>query len=119
MIYQEVSTASRTRRTLSGAARVLLELRIDGPLVVGLSLIAAYGLVVLYSASGQSTATVLRTAARLLLGAIAMLLLARVNPNFLRRSTPWLYALGCLLLLIVVAIGHNGVGAHGLLGFGL
>jgi rod shape determining protein RodA len=98
---------------------VLLELRIDGPLVVGLSLIAVYGLVVLYSASGQSLPTVLRTVARLLLGAIAMLLLARINPNFLRRSTPWLYAAGCLLLLVVAAIGHVGMGAQRWLNLGL
>lgn len=119
MIYEEVSSGSRTRRTLTGAARVLLELRIDGPLVVGLSLIAVYGLVVLYSASGQSLPTVLRTVARLLLGAIAMLLLARINPNFLRRSTPWLYAAGCLLLLVVAAIGHVGMGAQRWLNLGL
>ena len=119
MIYEEITQGSRTRRTLSGAARVLLELRIDGPLVMGLSLIAVYGLVVLYSASGQSMATVLRTLARLLLGAIAMLLLARINPNFLRRSTPWLYAAGCLLLLIVAAIGHVGMGAQRWLNLGL
>ncbi|HTC17269.1 MAG TPA: rod shape-determining protein RodA [Steroidobacteraceae bacterium] len=119
MIYEEVNTESRTRRTLSGAARVLLELRIDGPLVVGLSLIAAYGLVVLYSASGQSMPTVLRTVARLLLGAIAMLLLARVNPNFLRRSTPWIYVGGCVLLVIVAAVGHIGLGAQRWLDLGL
>jgi rod shape determining protein RodA len=98
---------------------VLLELRIDGPLVVGLSLIAAYGLVVLYSASGQSLPTVLRTVARLVLGTIAMLLLARVNPNFLRRSTPWLYVAGCLMLLVVAAIGHVGMGAQRWLNLGL
>jgi len=119
MIYEEIAHGSRTRRTLSGAARVLLELRIDGPLVVGLSLIALYGLVVLYSASGESLPTVLRTVARLLLGAIAMLLLARIDPNFLRRSTPWVYAAGCLLLLIVAAIGHVGMGAQRWLNLGL
>ncbi|HEY1874436.1 MAG TPA: rod shape-determining protein RodA [Steroidobacteraceae bacterium] len=119
MIYEEVTTGSRTRRTISGAARVLFELRIDGPLVAGLSLIAVYGLVVLYSASGQSLPTVLRTVARLLLGAIAMLLLARINPNFLRRSTPWIYAAGCLLLLVVAAIGHVGMGAQRWLNLGL
>jgi len=119
MIYEEITQGSRTRRTLTGAARVLLELRIDGPLVVGLSLIAAYGLVVLYSASGQSLPTVLRTVARLVLGAIAMLLLARVNPNFLRRSTPWLYVAGCLMLLVVAAIGHVGMGAQRWLNLGL
>src|SRR4029077_16687837 len=119
MIYAEVSSGSRTRRTLTGAARVLSALQIDGPLVVGLALIAAFGLIVLYSASGQSTATVVRTALRLLLGNLAMLVLARVNPNFLRRWTPWLYAGGCVLLLIVVAIGHVGMGAQRWLNLGL
>src|SRR5262252_5922362 len=112
MIYEEITQGSRTRRTISGAARVLFELRIDGPLVVGLSLIAAYGLIVLYSASGQSVPTVLRTLARFALGAVAMLLLARINPNFLRRSSPWLYAAGCVLLVIVAAAGHTGMGAQ-------
>jgi rod shape determining protein RodA len=48
-----------------------------------------------------------------------MLLLARINPNFLRRSTPWLYAAGCLLLLVVAAIGHVGMGAQRWLNLGL
>jgi rod shape determining protein RodA len=63
--------------------------------------------------------TVLRTVARLLLGAIAMLLLARVNPNFLRRSTPWIYVGGCVLLVIVAAVGHIGLGAQRWLDLGL
>src|SRR5450755_2199796 len=112
MIYEEVTSGSRTRRTLTGAARVLFALKIDGPLVIGLGLIAAYGLIVLYSASGQSMPTIYRTAARLAIGTVAMLLLAQINPNFLRRSTPWLYAAGCLLLLVVAAIGHTGMGAQ-------
>jgi rod shape determining protein RodA len=119
MIYEEVSSGSRTRRTLTTAARVLLALKIDGPLVVGLSLIAVYGLIILYSASGQSLGTVLRTVARLLIGAVAMLLLARVNPNFLRRSAPWLYAAGCVLLVLVAAMGHIGMGAQRWLNLGL
>jgi len=112
VIYEEVTSGSRTRRTLTGAARVLFALKIDGPLVIGLALIATFGLVVLYSASGQSLATVLRTAARFVLGTAAMLLLAQVNPNFLRRSTPWLYLAGCVLLLVVAAAGHVGLGAQ-------
>ena len=119
MIYEEVATGSRTRRTLTGAARVLFALKIDGPLVIGLALISAYGLVVLYSASGQSMPTVLRTVARLALGTAAMLLLAQINPNFLRRSTPWLYLGGCFLLLVVAAIGHIGMGAQRWLDLGI
>ena len=119
MSYGEVPYGSRTRRTLTGAARVLFELKIDGPLAVGLALIAVYGLIVLYSASGQSIDTVIRTVMRLILGTVAMLLLARVNPNFLRRATPWLYAFGVFLLLIVAAMGHVRLGAQRWLNLGL
>jgi rod shape determining protein RodA len=112
MIYEEVTTGSRTRRTLTGAARVLFALKIDGPLVVGLALISAYGLVVLYSASGQSMPTVLREVVHLCLGTAAMLLLAQVNPNFLRRATPWLYAAGVFMLVLVAVFGHIGMGAQ-------
>ncbi|HWG30097.1 MAG TPA: rod shape-determining protein RodA [Steroidobacteraceae bacterium] len=119
MIYEEVTSESRARRTLTGAARVLFALKIDGPLVTGLALICAFGLVVLYSASGQNIGTVIRTVVRIILGAIAMLLLARVNPNFLRRSAPWLFAIGMFLLVVVFGIGHIGKGAQRWLDLGI
>ena len=112
MIYEELTDSSRARRTLTGTARMLLALKLDGPLLIGLGLVAAYGLVVLYSASGQSVGTVVRQIAHIAMGAAAMLVLARVNPNFLRRSSPWLYAFGIVLLLIVAGIGHVGKGAQ-------
>ena len=112
MIYEEINSESRTRRTLTGAARILSALKIDGPLVTGLALIAIYGLIVLYSASGQSVPTVIRTVVRIILGTIAMLVLARVNPNFLRRTTPWLYVIGVFMLIVVAAFGHIGLGAQ-------
>ncbi|MGH8140877.1 MAG: rod shape-determining protein RodA [Steroidobacteraceae bacterium] len=119
MIYEEVTSGSRTRRTLTGAARVLFALKLDGPLIIGLALIAIYGLIVLYSASGQNIGTIFRTLGRLALGTVAMLVLAQVNPNFLRRSSPWLYAVGILLLVIVFATGHIGKGAQRWLDLGI
>jgi rod shape determining protein RodA len=118
MIYEEVSSESRTRRTLTGAARVLSALRMDGPLVTGLALTAAYGLVILYSASAENLPMVLRTAMRLVLGTAAMLALARVGPNFLRRTSPWLYAIGVVLLLAVAVVGHTRLGAQRWLSLG-
>jgi rod shape determining protein RodA len=119
MIYEEVTTGSRTRRTLTGAARVLFALKLDGPLIIGLALVAVYGLIILYSASGQSTITIYRTLGRLALGTVAMLVLAQVNPNFLRRTSPWLYAFGVLLLFIVYGMGHIGKGAQRWLDLGI
>ena len=118
MIYEEINSESRARRTLTGAARILSALKIDGPLVTGLALIAVYGLIVLYSASGQSVPTIIRTVVRIFLGAVAMLILARVNPNFLRRTTPWLYVIGVFLLIVVAAFGHIGLGAQRWLSIG-
>jgi rod shape determining protein RodA len=119
MIYEEVTTGSRTRRTLTGAARVLFALKLDGPLIIGLALVAVYGLIILYSASGQSTVTIYRTLGRLALGTLAMLVLAQVNPNFLRRTSPWLYAIGVFLLFIVYGMGHIGKGAQRWLDLGI
>jgi rod shape determining protein RodA len=119
MIYEEVTTGSRTRRTLTGAARVLFALKLDGPLIIGLALVAVYGLIILYSASGQSSPTIYRTLGRLALGTIAMLVLAQVNPNFLRRTSPWLYAIGVFLLFIVYGMGHIGKGAQRWLDLGI
>ncbi|MBS0417683.1 MAG: rod shape-determining protein RodA [Proteobacteria bacterium] len=119
MIYEEVTTGSRTRRTLTGAARVLFALKLDGPLIIGLALVAVYGLIILYSASGQSAVVIYRTLGRLALGTFAMLLLAQVNPNFLRRTSPWLYAIGVFLLFIVYGVGHIGKGAQRWLDLGI
>ena len=119
MIYEEINSESRARRTMSGAARMLFALNVDGPLVTGLGLIAIYGLIVLYSASGQSMPTVIRTVVRLILGIGAMLLLARVNPNFLRRAAPWLFAIGVFMLLVVEGIGYIGKGAQRWLDLGI
>jgi rod shape determining protein RodA len=119
VIYEELTDASRARRTLTGTARMLLALKLDGPLLIGLTLIAAYGLVVLYSASGQSAGMVLRQVGHLAMGAAAMLALAQVNPNFLRRISPWLYAVGIALLVVVAAIGYIGKGAQRWLDLGI
>ncbi|HSY07854.1 MAG TPA: rod shape-determining protein RodA [Steroidobacteraceae bacterium] len=118
-MYEEVTSGSRARRTLTGTTQMLAALKLDGPLLIGLGLVAVYGLVVLYSASGQSLSTLIRAAAHLGMGAVAMLLLAQVNPNFLRRTSPWLYLLGVILLLVVDGIGYIGKGAQRWLDLGL
>lgn len=110
MIYDDSS--STTRRTLTAGARILSTLKLDGPLLIGLGLIALFGQVVLYSASGQDWGSVLRGVARIALGTVAMLALAQMKPSLLRRLAPWLFAFGVLLLIIVDAIGYVGKGAQ-------
>jgi rod shape determining protein RodA len=119
MIREELTDGPSARRAVTGAARMLLALKLDGPLLVGLGLIAAYGLVVLYSASGQSLGVVLRQIAHLGMGTVALLVLAQVNPNFLRRLSPWLYLIGVLLLFVVAGMGVIGKGAQRWLDLGV
>jgi rod shape determining protein RodA len=109
---------STTRRTLSTAARVLSALKLDGPLLVGIGLVCVYGLVVLYSASGQEWGTVGRALARLGLGAVAMVALAQVKPQQLRAAAPVIYVVGIVLLIVVDVMGHIGKGAQRWLDFG-
>ena len=103
---------STTRRTLTGAARLLATLQLDGPLLIGLGLVSCYGLIVLYSASGQSLRMVLAAVMRLAMGTVAMLALAQLRPQQLRAAAPWVYAVGLALLLVVDAMGVIGKGAQ-------
>jgi rod shape determining protein RodA len=103
---------STARRTLGTVARVLFALQLDGPLLVGLGLLSAYGLVVLYSASGENFDTVLRSAARLGIGVVAMVVLAQVRPSQLRKAALPLWIVGVALLVVVDVIGVIGKGAQ-------
>jgi rod shape determining protein RodA len=113
------SSYARTRRTLFSSARLLSVLNLDGPLLLGLGVLAIYGLIILYSASGQSVDTIVRTVMRLALGTAAMLALTHASPNVLRRLAPWLYVIGVLLLLVVAVSGVIGKGAQRWLNLGL
>jgi rod shape determining protein RodA len=110
---------ARTRRTLSATAKLLSALNLDGPLLVGLGLLSLYGLAILYSASGQSIDTIVRTLIRMALGTAAMLALTHASPNLLRRLSPWIYVFGVLLLLVVELTGVIGKGAQRWLNLGI
>jgi len=87
-------------------------LHLDPVLIFMLFLLSAFGLVILYSASGQAGWLVLRQAFFLLVGFILMVLLAATGPYSLYRWTPWFYAGGLLLLVIVHFAGVEAKGAR-------
>jgi rod shape determining protein RodA len=109
----------RERRPLGVLARVLQRLHVDGPLLSGLLALCGLGLFVLYSASGQDDALVLRQVVRLCAGFVAMLLLAQLPPSLLRAWSPWLYLGGVVLLGLVLELGHIGKGAQRWLDLGV
>jgi rod shape determining protein RodA len=97
---------------LSDFALLLRRLHIDGPLLVGLLLICGFGLFVLYSAVGESNRLLMNQVIRLGVAFVAMLIVAQLPPDFLRRWTPWGYLAGLVLLVLVLTSGDVGQGAR-------
>ncbi len=104
-------TGTLALRLRAFALRLVRRPSVDLPLACALLLLAAIGLATLYSASDLDSHVVVNQGARFILGAVLMLLIARVPPQALRKWTPWLYA-GSILLLLVVAVLGEGRGAH-------
>ncbi len=104
---------------LSDVSGTIRRLNIDGPLFVGLLLICILGLFVLYSAVGENNRLLLNQIIRLSVAIVAMLMVAQLPPDFLRRWTPWAYLAGLTLLLLVLTIGEIGQGARRWLDLGI
>jgi len=104
---------------LGDFTRAMRRVHIDGPLLGGLLLICAFGLVVLYSAVGENLRLWLNQVARLGVALIAMLVVAQFSPDFLRRWTPWAYTCGLILLVLVLITGEVGQGAKRWLDLGI
>ncbi len=109
----------RKTQPLSSFSRLLRELHIDGPLLGTLLLICGFGLFVLYSAVGESLRLTLNQLVRISVALVAMLLVAQLSPDFLRRWTPWAYLGGLLLLILVLVAGEVGQGARRWLDLGV
>ncbi|MEJ2603309.1 MAG: rod shape-determining protein RodA [Gammaproteobacteria bacterium] len=107
------------RHPLGGIGQILAKLHLDGPLLAGLCVLCAFGLVVLYSAVGQDLDLLLRQIARLSFALIALLIVAQLPPDLLRRWTPWGYLAGLLLLALVLILGEVGKGAQRWLDLGV
>jgi rod shape determining protein RodA len=87
-------------------------LHLDAPLLITLAALSAMGLIVLYSAGGGDIRLIERQLVRLGIAYTGMFLIAQFPPRVLLRLTPWLFALGVLLLLAVLITGEISGGAQ-------
>ena len=78
---------------------------IDPPLMVGVLLMSALGLIVLYSASEESLDVIMRQGARLLVGLVCMVVVAQIPPYRIAHWAPVLYLIALSLLVIVLFFG--------------
>jgi len=94
-------------------------LHLDYPLMYALVLMSMLSLVILYSAGGENLSILLRQAARMLAAFVIMIAVAQIPPEALARWTPWIYGVGVILLVVVLAIGVIGKGAQRWINLGL
>ena len=96
---------------LSLQASFMRRVRIDLPLLILLLLLAAYGLLVLYSASGQDTHRVTRQGIYFMLAFGAMIFIAQFSVKTVKALMPIVFSLGVVLLILVPFFGVDVNGA--------
>lgn len=120
MLFNDAQSLSERKvAPLSGIGQVMRRAKLDGPLLGGLLLTSALGLVVLYSAVAQNFDLWLQQCVRLVVALIAMLVVAQLPPDLMRRWTPWGYLFGLVLLVLVLLRGDVGQGAQRWLDVGI
>jgi len=97
----------------------LSDLHIDWPLMTGLIALSIFGLVVLYSASGENWTTVSRQMIWMSIAFLVMIFVAQIPPHHIQFWTPWVFGFGVLLLVAVLLFGEVGKGAQRWLNLGL
>ena len=85
---------------------------LDPWLLMALGVLMAVGLLVLWSASHQSDATLKSQAIRLGIGIIVMVIAARIDPRVYLRWAPYVYVAGVVLLVLVLASGVVAKGSR-------
>ncbi len=97
---------------------LLQVLHIDGWLLLGLLILLATSVAVVYSASGGDEAVTTRQLIRIGFALVLMLIFAQIPPNIIYMFTPWLFLIGILMLIGVILFGDIGKGAQRWLNFG-
>jgi len=96
----------------SRTSRFLQMLHIDPILLLGLLLLMTAGLGILYSASDGSIEMVQRQLVRLAISFAVMFVVAQIPQHQLYIWAPWFFALGIILLILVLVAGDVGKGAQ-------
>ena len=102
-----------------GSSGFLRDLHIDWPLMTGLIALSIFGLIVLYSASGENWSTVSRQMIWMSIAFLVMFFVAQIPPHTIQFWTPWVFGFGVLLLIGVLLFGEMGKGAQRWLNLGL
>jgi rod shape determining protein RodA len=105
-------------RELRRPKSIWQRLHIDLPLLILLLILTAYGLIVLYSASGQELHYIKRQGVFFVLAYVAMFVAAQFKLHVFQRWAPWMYLGGVALLVLVIFFGIGAKGAQRWLSIG-
>ena len=92
--------------------------KIDIPLFLLIIILATFGLLILYSSSGESIDMVYRQLTRFAIATGVMIVVSQIPPLYLNRAAPTLIAIGIFLLILVLLFGSSGGGAQRWLNLG-
>lgn len=98
---------------------IWLRLHIDLPLFIALLLMMIGSIAIVYSASGQDSAMMIRHVTRMAGAIIGMFVLAQIPPATLKRLVIPMYCLGLLMLVGVLLFGVSSKGAQRWLDLGI
>ena len=114
--YRFLRYAPRDGTTMQMQPGRWTRMHID-PWLLGLLLLATiFGLIVLYSASGQDSEMVTRQAISFGVAYVVMITLAQIPPKMYQAFSPWFFGIGLLLLVMVALFGQVSLGARRWLG---
>jgi rod shape determining protein RodA len=114
-----ISLEPRSRVEQGLSARILRFLHLDGWLLAGIGGVLLVSLFALYSAESGDLRELFDQVARMAVAFGGLLFMAQISPTWLRRGSPVLYALGLVLLVLVLATGEIGKGAQRWLDIGI
>jgi rod shape determining protein RodA len=91
---------------------LLYRLHLDAQLLLGLMALCLFSIIILYSAGGQEIDILIKQGIRFSSGLLVMLVIAQFSPQIMRSWTPWVYAIGLILLIGVLTHGVQAKGAQ-------
>jgi len=99
-------------RDMARRPSAVMRFHVDVPLLLLLLVLSVFGLLVLYSASGQRLEAVYRQGSYMLLSFTVMIVAAQISLQRYASLAPWLYVVGVLTLIAVLLVGVGAKGAQ-------
>ena len=90
----------------------MFRIKVDMPLLLGLAMLSATSLVILWSAGGEDPRLLINHSIRSVVAFAVLIALAQVRPESWYRWSPIIYTVGLILLILVLLVGYTGKGAQ-------